>query len=215
MYAELAAQYRVPRVPFSWRRSRSTSLMRPTACTSAEHSRCCSTPPGRRCARCCRAGKTGEMLDKYWLKSYPADVPAEIDPTQYRSLKEFVEKNCARYAGRVVRDDGSRDELRRARPAIGRVRGGCSRRPEPAPARASRSCCRMCCNTRRDVRCAARGPHRRQRQPLYTPHELEHQISDSARRSSWCSRIAHVVAQALPDATRKCDRHIRARCSTA
>ena len=41
-------------------------------------------------------------MDKIWLKSYPADVPAEVDPTQLNSLKELVEKACAAYADRVA-----------------------------------------------------------------------------------------------------------------
>jgi hypothetical protein len=34
-------------------------------------------------------------MDKIWLRSYPAHVPAEVDPAQLRSLKELVEKACA------------------------------------------------------------------------------------------------------------------------
>jgi long-chain acyl-CoA synthetase len=41
-------------------------------------------------------------MDRIWLKSYPADVPAEVDPTQLNSLKELVEKACAEYADRVA-----------------------------------------------------------------------------------------------------------------
>ncbi|HEV3182964.1 MAG TPA: AMP-binding protein [Steroidobacteraceae bacterium] len=41
-------------------------------------------------------------MDKIWLKSYPPGVPAEIDPSQLRSLKELVEKTCAQHADRVA-----------------------------------------------------------------------------------------------------------------
>ena len=41
-------------------------------------------------------------MDRIWLKSYPPGVPAEIDPTQLRSLKELVEKTCEAYADRVA-----------------------------------------------------------------------------------------------------------------
>ena len=41
-----------------------------------------------------------ESVDKYWLKSYPTDVPATIDPTEYSSLKELTEKSCAKYPDR-------------------------------------------------------------------------------------------------------------------
>jgi len=41
-------------------------------------------------------------MDRIWLKSYPPGVPAEIDPSQLRSLKELLEKSCAEHAERVA-----------------------------------------------------------------------------------------------------------------
>jgi long-chain acyl-CoA synthetase len=41
-------------------------------------------------------------MEKIWLKSYPAHAPAEVDPTQLRSLKELVEKACAEHPDRVA-----------------------------------------------------------------------------------------------------------------
>jgi long-chain acyl-CoA synthetase len=41
-------------------------------------------------------------MDRIWLKSYPPQVPAEIDPRQLRSLKELLEKTCAVHAERVA-----------------------------------------------------------------------------------------------------------------
>jgi long-chain acyl-CoA synthetase len=41
-------------------------------------------------------------MDKFWLKSYPPHVPAEIDPKQLRSLKELLEKTCAEHTDRVA-----------------------------------------------------------------------------------------------------------------
>ena len=37
---------------------------------------------------------------KFWLKDYPADVPAEIDPDSVRSLKQLFEDACRDYAAR-------------------------------------------------------------------------------------------------------------------
>lgn len=37
-------------------------------------------------------------MEKVWLKRYPADVPAEIDPNQYASLVEMFEQSVARFA---------------------------------------------------------------------------------------------------------------------
>jgi len=37
-------------------------------------------------------------MDKFWLKSYPAGVPAEIDYTQYRSLVQLLEESFKKFA---------------------------------------------------------------------------------------------------------------------
>jgi long-chain acyl-CoA synthetase len=39
-------------------------------------------------------------MDKFWLKSYPKGVPAEIDYTQYRSLAHLLEEAFRKYATR-------------------------------------------------------------------------------------------------------------------
>ena len=36
-------------------------------------------------------------MDKIWLKNYPKGVPAEVDVRTYASLKEILERSCARY----------------------------------------------------------------------------------------------------------------------
>jgi long-chain acyl-CoA synthetase len=41
-------------------------------------------------------------MNRVWLKSYPPHVPAEIDPTQLRSLKQLLETACARYPERTA-----------------------------------------------------------------------------------------------------------------
>jgi long-chain acyl-CoA synthetase len=41
-------------------------------------------------------------MEKIWLSSYPPHVPAEIDPTQLRSLKQLVEATCAEHAQRTA-----------------------------------------------------------------------------------------------------------------
>ncbi|KLU19320.1 long-chain fatty acid--CoA ligase, partial [Proteus mirabilis] len=37
-------------------------------------------------------------MEKVWLKRYPADVPAEIDPDRFASLAEMLENAVANYA---------------------------------------------------------------------------------------------------------------------
>jgi long-chain acyl-CoA synthetase len=41
-------------------------------------------------------------MERIWLKSYPPGVPAEIDPSQLRSLKELLEKTYAEHADRIA-----------------------------------------------------------------------------------------------------------------
>ncbi len=39
-------------------------------------------------------------MDKFWIKSYPEGVPAEIDFTRYRSLVQLLEESFSKYAAR-------------------------------------------------------------------------------------------------------------------
>jgi long-chain acyl-CoA synthetase len=39
-------------------------------------------------------------MDKFWLKNYPAGVPAEIDCTQFRSLVHLMEESFRKFATR-------------------------------------------------------------------------------------------------------------------
>ena len=39
-------------------------------------------------------------MERIWLKSYPAGVPADIDPRKYRSLIQLFEQSIAKYRDR-------------------------------------------------------------------------------------------------------------------
>nr|WP_315400040.1 long-chain-fatty-acid--CoA ligase [uncultured Duganella sp.] len=39
-------------------------------------------------------------MEKIWLKSYPENMPSEIDPTQYRSVTHLLEESFRKYADR-------------------------------------------------------------------------------------------------------------------
>lgn len=39
-------------------------------------------------------------MDKFWLKSYPPDIPSDIDLSQYRSLAHFLEDSFHKFADR-------------------------------------------------------------------------------------------------------------------
>ena len=40
------------------------------------------------------------MQQKPWLKSYPKEVPHEIDPAQYGSLTQLLEESFRKHASR-------------------------------------------------------------------------------------------------------------------
>ena len=42
----------------------------------------------------------GVSMDKFWIKSYPAGVPAEIDYTRYRSLVHLMDEAFSKFAQR-------------------------------------------------------------------------------------------------------------------
>ena len=39
-------------------------------------------------------------MERFWLKNYPAGVPADIDPSQYRSIPELMEEAFRKHSGR-------------------------------------------------------------------------------------------------------------------
>jgi long-chain acyl-CoA synthetase len=39
-------------------------------------------------------------MDKIWLKNYPEGMPAEIDPDQFRSIPDLLDKLFVKFAGR-------------------------------------------------------------------------------------------------------------------
>lgn len=119
-------------------------------------------------------------MDKFWLKSYPPGVPAEIDPTRYSSLAELLEE-----AFREHRDKpafvcmgaaityGEMDALSRNLAAWFQSKG---------LARGARIAIMMPNVLQYPVAIAAilrAGYVVVNVNPLYTPRELEHQLKDS------------------------------------
>ena len=41
-------------------------------------------------------------MNRIWLKSYPPGIPAEIDTSQLRSLKQLIEASCAEHSAAVA-----------------------------------------------------------------------------------------------------------------
>jgi long-chain acyl-CoA synthetase len=140
-------------------------------------------------------------MDKIWLKSYLPGVPAEVDPTQLRSLKDLIEQTCAVHADRIafVQMDVTLtyrrlEELSRAF-AAWLQRTGLKKGDRIAI---------MLPNTLQYPMIALFGALRAglivvNTNPLYTAPELQHQLSDSgAIAIVVLENFAHVLQQVLP-----------------
>jgi len=119
-------------------------------------------------------------VEKIWLKSYPAGVPAEINIDQYASVREVLEETCAQFASRPAYSCMGRTitfaELDRLSAAFGAFLQG---RGLAKGARVAL----MMPNVLQYPVCLfgilRAGYTVVNVNPLYTPRELEHQLSDS------------------------------------
>lgn len=138
-------------------------------------------------------------MDRFWLKSYPAGVPADIDPSRYPSLNALIDESLAAHRARpayVCMDRtmrfGELDERSRALAAWLQSQGlGRGQRvaimlpnllqfPIAAAGVLRAGCTAVCVN------------------PLYTPRELEHQLVDSgAEAIVILENFAHTLEQVL------------------
>ena len=139
-------------------------------------------------------------MERIWLKQYPPGVPADIDPTQYASLVELLEESFAKFADRkaficmdrsiTYRDLG---EMSLALAAYLQSRG---------LAKGARVALMMPNVLQYPIAIAAvlrAGFAVVNVNPLYTPRELEHQLTDSgAEAIIVLENFAHTVQQVLP-----------------
>jgi long-chain acyl-CoA synthetase len=126
----------------------------------------------------------GDKIEKIWLKSYPAGVPAEIDVGQVTSLVAMFEKACVTYGTQVafinMGQEISYSELDRKSRAFAGWLQVCGlgkgdrvalmmpnllQYPVALFGALRAGCVVVNCN------------------PLYTPRELEHQLKDSGARA--------------------------------
>lgn len=139
-------------------------------------------------------------MDKIWLKSYPPGVPAEIDASQYSSLKQLAEESFAQYADRTafIQMDArlsfaELDNQSRAFAAWLQQVAGLDKGKRVAI---------MLLNTLQ-YPIALFGVLRAgctvvNTNPLYTPRELEHQLNDSgAEVVVILENFAHVLEEVL------------------
>ncbi|MBC7415385.1 MAG: long-chain-fatty-acid--CoA ligase [Herminiimonas sp.] len=140
-------------------------------------------------------------MDKFWLKSYPAGVPAEIDITQYKSLVHLLEDSFQRFAKRdayVCMDKrltyGEVDALSRK---LGAWLQSCGLMP------GDRVALMMPNVLAYPVAIAAvlrAGYTVVNVNPLYTPRELKHQLIDSgAKAIIILENFAHTLEQVVAD----------------
>ncbi len=140
-------------------------------------------------------------MDRFWLKSYPDGVPADIDPDAYPSLNALLDESLATHRAKpayVCMDRtmrfGELDERSRAFAAFLQAEGlGRGQRvaimlpnllqfPVAAAGVLRAGCTAVCVN------------------PLYTPRELEHQLVDSGAEAivileNFAATLQQVVAR--------------------
>ena len=139
-------------------------------------------------------------MDKFWLKSYPPGVPAEIDITQYRSLTHLLEESFRKYADRrayaCMGKEMSYAQLDRLSQQMGAWLQSRGLKP------GARVAIMMPNVLQYPVAMAAvlrAGYVIVNVNPLYTPRELQHQLTDSgAEAIVVLENFATTLEQVLP-----------------
>ena len=143
----------------------------------------------------------GVRVEKFWLKSYPPGVPAEINPGQFSSLRDLFEQSCARYADRPAYTSFGRTLTFREVDSMSRAFAAWLQK-EARLERGDRIALMMPNILQYPI--ALFGALRAgltvvNTNPLYTARELEHQLKDSGTRAIVVfENGAHVLAEALP-----------------
>jgi long-chain acyl-CoA synthetase len=140
-------------------------------------------------------------MNKFWLKSYPDGVPAEIDTTQYRSLVHLFDESFRKYPARsayVCMDKfltfGELDELSKK---LGAWLQGKGLKPG---ARVAIMMPNVLQYPVAVVAILRAGYTVVNVNPLYTPRELEHQLNDSGAEAiiileNFAITLEHVIAK--------------------
>ena len=138
-------------------------------------------------------------MEKIWLKSYPAGVPAEIDINEYASLREVLEEACAKFGSRPAYSCMGRTitfaDLDRLSAAFGAfLQGrGLGKGARVALMMPNVLQYPVCLFGILRAGCTVVNVN-----PLYTPRELEHQLNDSgAEMIVVVENFAHTLAEVL------------------
>ena len=138
-------------------------------------------------------------MDHFWLKSYPAGVPAHIDPEQYGSLNALFEESFRKHGAQpfsVCMDRWMRyKELDELSAALGAWLQQLGLAPGARVAimlpNVPQFAVTMCAILRAGYTCVNVNP-------LYTPRELEHQLKDSGAESIVIlENFAHTLEQVI------------------
>jgi long-chain acyl-CoA synthetase len=138
-------------------------------------------------------------LEKIWLKSYPAGIPAEIDVNEYTSLREVLEESCAKFGSRPAYSCMGRtitfadlDKLSAAFGAFLQGRG-LTKGTRVALMMPNVLQYPVCLFGILRAGCTVVNVN-----PLYTPRELEHQLTDSgAEMIVVVENFAHTLAEVI------------------
>ncbi|MBP8298275.1 MAG: AMP-binding protein, partial [Burkholderiales bacterium] len=140
-------------------------------------------------------------MDKIWLQQYPPGIPAEIDASEFASLKDILEQSCARFG---------------ALPAYGNMGVSITYAELDQASRAFGAFLQKSLGMRRGERVALMLPNLLQYpvalfgalragltvvnvNPQYTERELEHQLKDAgATAIVVLENFAHTLAAVLP-----------------
>ncbi len=139
-------------------------------------------------------------MEKIWLKRYPPNVPAEIDPDEYTSLVEVFERSCHQFGPRL---------------AFTNMGYGMTYTELEQKSRGFAAYLQQELGLTKGERVAIMLPNLLQYpvalfgvlraglivvnvNPLYTPRELEHQLRDSGARAILIlANFAHVLAEVI------------------
>jgi long-chain acyl-CoA synthetase len=139
-------------------------------------------------------------MNRVWLKSYPEGVPADIDPSQLRTVKELIEGTCTAHADRVAYVQMGQNLTYRELDDLSKAFGAWL----------------QLAGFKKGDRLAIMMPNTLQypialfgalrvglvvvnTNPLYTATELEHQLADSGATAILVlENFAHVVEAVLP-----------------
>jgi long-chain acyl-CoA synthetase len=139
-------------------------------------------------------------IDKPWLASYPAGVPAVLPDLGYASLVELLEKSCARYADRKAFSSmGKSLTYRELEEQTRKVGAWLQKTGLQKGDRVAVMMPNILQNPVATYAILRAGLTVVNVNPLYTPRELEHQLKDSGAKAIFVlENFAHVVQQCLP-----------------